>query len=77
MKNFFKKIKTYIRYKIIYALWFSKKISRNYCWADAVMWAECPDVSDLFGKADHKCYWCLVCNTAEEIKEYQSKLSGH
>ena len=64
-----------IRYWIITFLWMFKKIKRNHCWADAVVWAYSPSVSDLFRKSDHKCFYCGACNTESEMKAYQSQFS--
>lgn len=60
-----------IRYFIIRLLWKFPFVWRNYCWATAVLWAD--DICDqsLFEPANHKCFYCLTCNTKAEIEAYQ------
>jgi hypothetical protein len=66
-----------IRYFIIKLLWKFPWVWRNYCWADAVMWAEFPDNENEIGPAKHDCFYCLACNTDDEINAYQHENNTH
>lgn len=62
------------KYWLILSLWRIPYIRRNYCWAEAVSWIEfgCTSFREIFDiRADHKCFYCLTCNTEEEIEEYR------
>jgi hypothetical protein len=58
-----------IRWFIIRFLWRFPYISRRWCWADAVAWAE--GLTDEVHEAQHDCFYCLACNTDAEAKAYQ------
>lgn len=59
-----------IRWFIAELLWKSARISRSYCWASAVTWAEGWG-NPLLEAADHRCFYCNACNTPEEIKAHE------
>lgn len=61
-----------LRFWIIRLLWKFNYVSRRWCWADAVAWAE--GLTDEIREADHTCYYCLGCNTDAEAAEYQARL---
>ena len=58
-----------LKYFIISTLWKLPFVRRNYCWANAVLYVNGFD-HELFEPADHKCFYCLACNTQAEIDEH-------
>jgi hypothetical protein len=60
-----------LRMALVGWLWKLKRVWRRFCWADAVTWALGYGWS--MHKSNIQCFYCLACNTDQEIKDYGAK----
>ncbi len=60
-----------LRWILIRLLWKIPFIRRRWCWADAVFWSYDYIHHKEIERANHECYYCMGCNTQDEIDRWQ------